>query len=87
MNRLTLRGFDDNLAESIRSLAEQEGTSLNQAALKLLRKGAGLPDESQHSDIVGTSLDHIIGSWTKYEADEFESALKDFETIDESIWK
>ena len=85
MNQLTLRGFDDNLAERIRSLAKQEGTSLNQAALKLLRKGAGLPDESRPPDIVGTSLDHLIGSWTKDEAGEFDSALKDFETIEESI--
>ena len=42
MNQLTVRGFDDELAERIRRLAKQDGTSLNQAALKLLRKGAGL---------------------------------------------
>ena len=44
MKQLTVRGFDDELAEAIRQLARRDGTSLNQAALKLLRRGAGLPD-------------------------------------------
>ena len=41
MKQLTVRGFDDELAEAIRQLARRDGTSLNQAALKLLRRGAG----------------------------------------------
>ena len=68
MNRLTLRGFDDRLAESIRSVARREGISLNQAALMLLRKGAGLADEGRERGMVGSSLDHLIGSWTQEEA-------------------
>ena len=44
MKQLTVRGFDDDLERSIRQLARREGISLNQAALKLLRRGAGLPD-------------------------------------------
>ena len=87
MNQITLRGFDDKLAQSIRSLAEQEGTSLNQAALKLLRRGAGLPDGGHKGDTVGSSLDHLIGTLDQDEADRIESALGDFETIDESIWQ
>ena len=68
-------------------LAKREGISLNQAALRLLRKGAGLTDGTGGADTVGSSLDHLIGSWTKQEADAIDSALEDFETIDEAIWK
>ncbi len=39
MNQITVRGFDDELAERIQRLAKRDGTSLNQAALKLLRRG------------------------------------------------
>ena len=39
MKQLTVSGFDDDLAEAIRQLARRDGTSLNQAALKLLRRG------------------------------------------------
>ena len=84
MNQLTVRGFDDELAERIQRLAKRDGTSLNQAAVKLLRKGAGLADPAQKADTVGASLDLLIGSWSDDEAAELEAALEEFETIDES---
>ena len=87
MNQLTIRGFDDDLSASVRRLAKREGISLNQAALRLLRKGAGLADGSRGNDVVGSSLDHLIGRWTPTEADEMDSALEEFETVDEAIWQ
>ncbi len=87
MNQLTVRGFDNELAERIQRLAKRDGTSLNQAALKLLRKGAGLADPGQGPDTVGSSLDHLIGTWSEGEAAELDAALEEFETIDESAWR
>ena len=55
MNQLTVRGFDDDLSASVRRLAKREGISLNQAALKLLRRGAGLTDGMERADTVGSS--------------------------------
>ena len=85
MKQLTVRGFDDELAEIIRQVAKRDRTSLNKAALKLLRKGAGLSEDGGRTDTVGSTLDHLIGSWSREEASEFDAALKDFGTIDESI--
>ncbi len=87
MNQLTVRGFDDELGASLRRLAAREGISLNKAALKLLRKGAGLSDGEERGDTVGSSLDHLIGRWTEEEAMQFDRALQVFETIDEESWK
>ena len=87
MNQLTVRGFDDELSERIRRLAKRDGTSLNQAALKLLRKGAGLADPAQKADTVGVSLDLLIGSWSDDEAAELDAALEEFEVIDEAAWQ
>ncbi len=87
MNQLTIRGFDDDLKERIRSLAEQEGISLNRAAVKLLKKGAGLMDIGAGRGKVGNSLDHLIGSWSKERVDDFKSIMVEFEKIDESIWQ
>ena len=42
MNQLTIRGIDDELSVRICHLAEREGISLSEAALLLVRKGAGL---------------------------------------------
>ena len=84
MNQLTVRGFDEELSASLRRLAKREGISLNQAALKLLRKGAGLTDGVGRADTVGSSLDHLIGTWTASEADEIDAALEEFETVDDA---
>ena len=73
--------------ECIRSLATREGISLNQASLKLLRKGAGLVDNNKRGK-VGNSLDHLIGLWSREEADEFDAIIEEeFERIDKEIWE
>lgn len=87
MNQLTIRGFDDELAERIRALARREGISLNRAVLRLLRRGAGLGDGSAGPDTVGDSLDHLIGTWTAAEAVEMGRALEDLSQVDEAMWK
>ena len=86
MKQLTLRGFDDKLARRIRGLANQEGVSLNRAVLKLLRRGAGFGADKGGADVVGSSLDHLIGTWTPDEAEEMFSALEDLAEIDDSMW-
>ena len=87
MNQLTIRGFDDELARRIRQLASREGISLNRAVLKLLRRGAGLGERKGDSDTVGSSLDHLIGTWTHEEAVEMERALEDLSYVDDAMWK
>ena len=87
MKQLTVRGFDDELAEHIRRLAKRDGVSLNQAALKLLRKGAGLADPTRKADTVGSSLDHLIGKWTDEEAVEMEQGPRGVRDVDETAWR
>ena len=86
MKQLTVRGLGDDLSRAIRRLANRDGTSLNRAAVKLLRRGAEL-DDGQVADTIGSSLDHLIGSWSEAETDEIERALKHFATIDEAVWE
>ena len=82
LNQITVRGFDRELSAILRRLAKRAGLSLNQAARRLPRRGAGLPGGSSREDTVGTSFDHLIGSWTQADADEIDAALEEFETID-----
>ena len=86
MNQLTLRGFDDELNGHLQRLARREGISLNKAALRLLRKGAGLTAGADEDRTIGSSLDFFIGSCTAAEADELAAALEELHTIDESMW-
>ncbi len=87
MNQLTIRGFDSDLEQCIRQLAGREGISLNRAVLRLLRRGAGLQERYDGSNVVGTSLDHLIGTWTHREAMEMNRALEDLSKIDEAMWQ
>ena len=87
MEQLTIRGFEEELALRIKKLARSEGISLNQAVLRLLRKGAGLSEKKETPDVVGSSLDRFIGTWSTEEAEEIKRAIADFEEIDEAMWK
>ncbi len=87
MKQLSLRGFDAELEKRIREIARQEGISLNRAVLRLLRKGAGLGKAGKPSDVVGDSLDHLIGKWSLEESREFLKSIGPLEQIDRSFWK
>ncbi len=84
MNQLTITGLGNDLTDRIKGLARRERNSLNQTVLKLLRKGVELEEASDVGNTVGSSLDHIIGAWTRGEADEFDAALEEFEMFDAS---
>ena len=73
----------------LRGFANSEGLSLNQAALKLLRKATGLEGEGsgQRVDRVGAAVDAHIGTWSDEEARELLEYVADFEVIDEEMWK
>ena len=85
ITQLTLRGFDKALERRLREEARTGGLSLNRAAIRLLRKGAGLeggtPDRG-----VGSSLDHLIGTWSAADARALADATAAFEHVDKDFW-
>ncbi len=86
MNQLTVRGFDDELSAAMHGLARREGISLNQAALRLLRRGAGITDSKRNPNAIGSALDDLFGVWSQDEADSFDRAIEVFGTVDEAAW-
>lgn len=88
MKQLTIRGFDAELESEIRRLASRQRLSLNQAVISLLRRGAGLDaTEDEGSARVGSSLDHLAGTWSNEEARAMAEVEADFERIDAEIWE
>ena len=86
LKQLTLRGFDSELEKRLRLEARSAGVSLNQAALRLLRRGAGLGDASG-STAVGSALDHLIGTWSESDEQQLLEAIAVFERVDEEFWR
>ena len=86
MRQLSIRGFDKELERRIREVAREREISLNKAAILLLRKGAGLEQTNRGSNIVGDSLDHLIGCWTVAEEKRFLNSIEEFEKVDKTLW-
>ena len=87
MYNLTLNSLDDDLVSTIQRLAERDDITEDQAALKLLRKGAGLEDDAPGNGKIGNALDEFVGDWTKEEAAEFDATVAELRVIDESMWR
>jgi hypothetical protein len=85
-HQLTIR-YDDAVAREIEELARRERISRNQAAVRLLRKGARLEEPDQPPNAIGDTLDWFIGSWTEEQARELDDAIADFEMVDEDLWR
>lgn len=85
--QLTVRGLDDDIADRLRQHAEQSGQSLSQAALDLLRRGAGLTAKPAPATRIGHSLDPWFGTWEADESQAFTDAVADFSRLDPELWK
>mgnify|MGYP001186365747 FL=1 len=80
MKQLTLRNIDADIAGELETMVREEGLSLNQAALKLLRRG--LNSKNCELQPIGNSLEWFIGSLSAEEASEFESATESTRRVD-----
>jgi hypothetical protein len=85
MKTITIRGIDDTLAEKIKKEAKKENISINKWIISQIKRAAGL--ERKKKFIKHHDLDHLAGTWTKYDADEFRRHTAHFEKIDKDLWK
>ena len=86
LRQLSVRGFGRELERTIRRRARVDGVSLNEAVLRVLREGAGLVPPAGTRDAVGSSLDHLAGTWTDTDQREFDDAIEPLEQIDHDLW-
>ena len=93
MPHLLLEDIDADLSDRIREFAEREGLTRRQAAVCLLRKGAGLPEDAPNGaggkkDKRDPALARLVGSMTTVEAAAIDAAIEEMcENIDEEKWR
>ena len=75
MTQLTLRGFDPELEKRLRELAARDNSSLNKAALKLMRRGAGLEAIASPGPGIGSQLRQFAGQLSDDEASVIDQAI------------
>ena len=85
MTTMTLRGIDDTIAIALKDKARQEESSVNTVMLRILRESLGI-DKKKRSAVF-SDLDHLAGTWSAQESDDFLRATAVFEKVDEDMWK
>jgi hypothetical protein len=85
-NQLTLRDLDPKVLAEIERVARVEGLSINKAAAKILKIGAGIqtPPESRR---IGVAVDRFVGRLSAAEARKVTKSLRVLEQVDEELWK
>ena len=83
MHQMTLRQIPSNLELRIRKLASRNKESINKTVLKMLMKSVGIDNSNKKK----RDLSAIAGTWTQKDEEEFNEAVKIFDTVDEEIWK
>ena len=85
MKVITLRGIDDDLGQALKKAAKREGISVNKKILILLEESLGLKKKNRQR--VHHDLDHLAGTWSPEDADDFTEKTKSFNQIDPDLWK
>jgi len=85
MATMTIRGLDELTMKTLKEKAKREGASVNATLVNLLKEELGLKKKKRM--VVYNDLDHLAGTWGDKEYKEFQKVMKDFETVDEAMWK
>lgn len=85
MVTMTIRGIDDEVSKLLKDRAKSEDISVNGLILKMIKESLGI--EKKKRTKTYRDLDHLAGTWSEKDFNEFQKRVKDMEKIDEEIWK
>jgi len=85
-NQVTLRDLDPRVLAEIERVARAEGLSINKAAAKILKIGAGI-DAAPESRRIGAAVDRFVGKLSAAEARKLVQSLRVVEQVDDELWK
>lgn len=86
MKTITLRKLPPELEERVEAKSRELGLSLNKTVIRLLEERL-VPRSSALGGRRHTELDHLSGSWSDEEADEFDESLNQQRRIDPELWR
>jgi hypothetical protein len=86
MNTFTLRQIPLPVERSLRRIAEQSHKSLNKTVIELLSKATGVAREEKKSR-KRRDVKKALRRWTVGEFEEFQKNVKQFEAIDQEMWR
>ncbi len=81
MKTLTVRKIPPELGSALNAEKRRRGQSLNQTVIDLLKQSLGVGTRRSNG------LARFAGAWSEEEYREFKEATKQFEEIDEDMWR
>lgn len=84
MGSITIRGLDNEISEKIKEKARSENKSMNQWVLDILRQNTGLDKKKIMNEY--HDLDHLMGTWSEKEYNEFKQNTSEFSKVDSKLW-
>ncbi|MEW6218415.1 MAG: hypothetical protein AB1634_02650 [Thermodesulfobacteriota bacterium] len=86
MPNISIRGIDAETDRLLRQAANRRGKSVNAQVIELIRQGLGVGNSAKGITL-HTDLDHLAGTWSQEDADEFSARITTLSEVDETLWR
>ncbi|OIP90149.1 MAG: antitoxin [Syntrophobacteraceae bacterium CG2_30_61_12] len=86
MKTVTIRGVEPEVADKLRLAAAEQGKSINQLALEMVKEGLGLKQARTFSREYD-DMDHLFGRWNDDEFREIHAKIEQERQVDQELWK
>ncbi len=86
MKVITIRGVEPILSEKLKQAAKEEGKSVNQFIIEMLKKNFGLQKKKKYT-VSHHDLDHLFGRWTEKEFNQIQNKIDSERKIDKELWE
>ncbi|MFH1981120.1 MAG: toxin-antitoxin system HicB family antitoxin [Pseudomonadota bacterium] len=86
MKAVTIRGVEPEVAEKLKMKAMEQGKSVNQLTIDIIKAGLGLNKEKTYSREY-SDLDDLFGKWSDEEFAEIQERIHQARQIDQDLWK
>ena len=86
MKAITIRGIDSSVSAKLKEVAKNEGKSVNQLVLDMIKQNIGMQKKKKYTK-KHKDLDHLFGKWTDAEFEKIQGIVDNQRKIDLELWK
>ena len=85
MKAVTIRGIEPEVAEKLKLTAAQQGKSVNQLTVDIIKESLGMQKKKKYT-IKYNDLDDLFGRWSEDEFKKINAKISDERKIDQELW-
>jgi len=85
MKAVTIRGVEPDVAEKLKKTAAQQGKSINQLTIDIIKQSLGMQKVKMYSREYN-DLDELFGRWSEAEFEEINDRINNERQIDPELW-